>query len=89
FSIVLSAKNKRQLLVPKGFAHGFSVLSKNAEVLYKCDGFYNKESEGGIVYNDPALSIDWRIPAADAIISDKDKVLPVLAACNNSFVFNG
>ena len=89
FSIVLSAKNKRQLLVPKGFAHGFSVLSKNAEVLYKCDGFYHKESEGGIVYNDPALNIDWRIPAADAIISDKDKVLPVLAACNNSFVFNG
>lgn len=89
FSIVLSAKNKRQLLVPKGFAHGFSVLSKNAEVLYKCDGFYNKESEGGIVYNDPALNIDWRIPAADAIISDKDKVLPVLAACKNSFEFNG
>ncbi|MBK8607455.1 MAG: dTDP-4-dehydrorhamnose 3,5-epimerase [Chitinophagaceae bacterium] len=87
FSKVLSAKNKRQLFIPKGFAHGFSVLSEKAEVLYKCDGFYNKESEGGIIYNDPALEIDWRIPAEEAIISDKDKVLPTLAECRNSFVF--
>ncbi len=87
FSKVLSAKNKRQLFIPKGFAHGFSVLSEKAEVLYKCDGFYNKESEGGIIYNDPALEIDWRITAEEAIISDKDKVLPTLAECRNSFVF--
>ena len=87
FSKVLSAKNKRQLFIPKGFAHGFSVLSEKAEVLYKCDGFYNKESEGGIIYNDPALEIDWRIPAEEAIISDKDEVLPTLAECRNSFVF--
>ena len=87
FSKVLSAKNKRQLFIPKGFAHGFSVLSEKAEVLYKCDGFYNKESEGGIIYNDPALEIDWRIPAEEAIICDKDKVLPTLAECRNSFVF--
>ncbi len=87
FSKVLSAKNKRQLFIPKGFAHGFSVLSEKAEVLYKCDGFYNKESEGGIIYNDPALEIDWRIPAEAAIVSEKDKILPTLTDCRNSFVF--
>ena len=84
---VLSAKNKRQLFIPKGFAHGFSVLSEKTEVLYKCDGFYNKESESGIIYNDPALNIDWQIPAKDAIISDKDKQLPLLKDCNNTFVY--
>lgn len=87
FSKVLSAKNKRQLFIPKGFAHGFSVLSEKAEVLYKCDGFYNKESEGGIIYNDPTLEIDWRIPAEAEIVSEKDKILPTLAECRNSFVF--
>jgi dTDP-4-dehydrorhamnose 3,5-epimerase len=89
FSIKLSAKNKKQLFIPGGFAHGFSVLSAKAEVLYKCDIFYNKESEAGISYNDPALAIDWMIPAGDEIVSDKDKILPVLAGCNNSFVFGG
>lgn len=87
YSEVLSAKNKKQLLVPKGFAHGFSVLSEKTEVLYKCDGFYNKESEGGIIYNDPALNIDWQIPADKAIVSEKDILLPTFANCNNSFVF--
>jgi dTDP-4-dehydrorhamnose 3,5-epimerase len=87
FSIVLSAKNKKQLLVPKGFAHGFAVLSKKAEVLYKCDGMYNKESEGGIVYNDAELSIDWKIAAEDAVVSDKDKMLPTFAQCKNDFIF--
>ncbi|HMK27437.1 MAG TPA: dTDP-4-dehydrorhamnose 3,5-epimerase [Chitinophagaceae bacterium] len=85
---VLSAKNKRQLFIPKGFAHGFSVLSAKAEVLYKCDGFYNKESESGIIYNDPALNIDWQVPAKDAIISDKDKQLPLLKDCTNTFVYS-
>jgi dTDP-4-dehydrorhamnose 3,5-epimerase len=96
FSKVLSAKNKRQLLIPKGFAHGFSVLSKKAEVLYKCDNFYNKESEAGIVYNDPALNIDWKVPVpapnvkAEALtVSEKDLVLPLFADCKNSFVFEG
>ncbi len=84
---VLSAKNKNQLFIPKGFAHGFSVLSEKAEVLYKCDQYYNKESEAGIIYNDPELDIDWRIPAEDAIISDKDKLLPSLRECNNTFVY--
>lgn len=86
---ILSAKNKKQLFIPAGFAHGFSVLSKKAEVLYKCDGFYNKESEGGILYNDAELNIDWQIPLEDAIVSEKDIVLPTLAQCNNTFVFEG
>lgn len=84
---VLSAKNKKQLFIPKGFAHGFSVLSEKAEVLYKCDGFYNKETEAGIIYNDPELNIDWQVPAEDAIVSDKDIALPLLKNCKNSFVF--
>jgi len=87
YSKVLSAKNKRQLLIPKGFAHGFSVLSKKAEVLYKCDDFYNKESEGGIIFNDPALNIDWRVPPESMIVSEKDRQLPLLTDCKNSFVF--
>lgn len=85
FAIELSAENKKQLLVPKGFAHGYSVLSETAEILYKCDGFYNKESEGGIRYDDPALNIDWKIPASKALLSPKDTVLPVLAEVENHF----
>ena len=72
FSIELSAENKKQLLIPHGFAHGFSVLSETAEVIYKCDNFYNKDSEGGIIYNDPSLNIDWQIPEGKEIISEKD-----------------
>lgn len=73
FSIKLSAKNKKQLLVPQGFAHGFSVLSDTAEILYKCDNYYNKESEGGLMYNDPAFNIDWRVPNEKVILSEKDQ----------------
>lgn len=87
FMLELSAENKKQLLIPAGFAHGFSVLSEKAEVLYKCDTFYNKESEGGISYNDPALGIDWQIPGGNEIISEKDAVLPLLSDAKNSFVF--
>lgn len=87
FTILLSAENKKQLFIPVGFAHGFSVLSEKAAVMYKCDSFYNKESEAGIIYNDPALAIDWKIPADKAIVSDKDIILPTLADCKNSFVF--
>ena len=89
YSIELSAENRKQLLVPKGFAHGYSVLSENAEVMYKCDAFYNKQSEGGLLYNDPALAIDWQIPLEKAIVADKDQVHPVLADCINNFVFEG
>ena len=89
FSIELSAENKKQLLVPRGFAHGFSVLSEHAEVLYKCDAFYNKDSEGGILYNDKTINVDWKIPAGKEIVSDKDLQLPVFAACQNNFEYTG
>jgi len=87
YSIELSAANKKQLLVPKGFAHGYSVISETAEVFYKCDEFYNKDAEGGIMYNDPLLNIDWQIPADKAIISDKDLKHLGLNDCNNNFIF--
>ena len=87
FTIELSAENKKQLLVPKGFAHGYSVLSETAEVMYKCDAFYNKESEGGLFYADPELNIDWKVPADKAIVADKDLVNPTLADCVNTFVY--
>ena len=76
FSIELTADNKKQLWVPAGFAHGFSVLSETAVVLYKCDQFYNKSSEGGVRFDDPDLNIDWKIPTDKAVISEKDQQLP-------------
>lgn len=72
----LSEENKKQLFVPRGFAHGFVVLSHKAVFSYKCDNYYNKEAESGIIYNDPNLNIDWQMPEEDLIISDKDLVLP-------------
>lgn len=87
--MILSEDNKRQFFIPRGFAHGFSVLSETAEVSYKCDGFYNKASEGGIRYDDPALGIDWQIPADKALISPKDAVLPLFADCHNTFEYKG
>ncbi len=78
FSIELDADNKLQLLIPQGFAHGFVVLSEEADFLYKCDQYYNKASEGGILFNDPDLNIDWKIPSGDIILSDKDAELPLL-----------
>lgn len=89
YAVELSAENKKQLLVPQGFAHGYSVISETAEVLYKCDAFYHKESEGGLFYNDPQLNIDWKIPADKAIISDKDKVQPGFDSFKNNFVYKG
>lgn len=77
-SIVLSAENQKQFFISRGFAHGFIVLSETATIFYKCDNFYNKESEGGIIYNDPTLKIDWQLPEQEFIISDKDVVLPTL-----------
>jgi len=88
FSIELSAQNKLQLFIPKGFAHGYSVISEKAEVFYKCDVFWNKDAEGGISLNDPTLNIDWQIPEQDMIISDKDKLYPGIAGCNGNFIFN-
>ena len=76
--IELSAENNWQFYIPRGFAHGFSVLSESAVFAYKCDNEYNKASEGGIRYDDPSLAIDWGIPADKMIISDKDMLLPYL-----------
>jgi dTDP-4-dehydrorhamnose 3,5-epimerase len=87
FSIVLSAENKRQLFIPRGFAHGFSVLSETAVFFYKCDNYYSKPHERGIAYNDPQLNIDWQIPLDKAIISEKDLVLPKLSAIGQDFIF--
>ena len=74
----LSGENFRQLLIPRGFAHGFSVLSETAVFAYKCDNFYCREAEGGVRFDDPALGIDWRVPASERLLSDKDKTLPFL-----------
>ena len=72
FSTLLSAENKHQLFIPEGFLHGFSVLSEEAIVLYKCNAYYNKNAEFGVRYDDPQLNIDWKIPNQKAIISEKD-----------------
>ncbi len=77
-SVVLSAENQKQMFIPRGFAHGFLVLSDTATFFYKCDNLYHKDSEGGIIYNDPALAIDWNLSDSELIISDKDTVLPTL-----------
>jgi dTDP-4-dehydrorhamnose 3,5-epimerase len=77
-AVELSGENKKQLFIPKGFGHGFSVLSESAEFFYKCDNFYNKASEGGIIYNDPRLYINWRLPVDEMKVSQKDLELPTL-----------
>ena len=77
-AVLLSAENQKQFFVPRGFAHGFLVLSETATFFYKCDNFYNKESEGGIIFNDTALNIDWQFPESRLIISEKDQVLPTI-----------
>lgn len=75
-SVELSSANQKQLFIPRGFAHGFSVLSDAADFFYKCDNYYKKEAEGGIVYDDTELNIDWNIPKSDVLISEKDAILP-------------
>jgi len=85
YSTRLSAENKRQLFVPRGFAHGYLVLSETAEFFYKCDNFYNKAAEGGILYNDPVLRIDWEFDLEQVLVSEKDLVLPGFGA-HRSFI---
>jgi len=80
FSYLLSGGNNHQLFVPRGFAHGFASLSNEVFFVYKCDNSYNKASESGIVFNDKALNIDWKIPKDDQIVSEKDQNLPSLEA---------
>jgi dTDP-4-dehydrorhamnose 3,5-epimerase len=78
FSVVLSGENQKQFFIPRGFAHGFLVLSETATFFYKCDNFYNKESEGGIIYNDKSLNIDWQFSNDELLISEKDAILPTI-----------
>ena len=84
FSIELSAENNKQIWVPKGFAHGFLVLSDTADVLYKCDEYYHPEAEGGVFYNDPEIGINWMVNNSEAILSKKDMLLPLVS---NSYSF--
>lgn len=77
-SIELSSENKKQLFIPRGFAHGFITLSETAEFFYKCDNYYKPDFEGGIIYNDPMLNIDWILPKEEIIVSEKDSQLPTL-----------
>ncbi len=76
YSIRLSAENKRQLFVPRGFAHGYVVLSDTAEFAYKCDNFYSKAHEGGVRFDDPVLGIDWEFDLGKVLVSEKDLLLP-------------
>ncbi len=85
YGIELSADNKLQFLIPQGFAHGFSVISETALFTYKCDNFYNQKLERGVLYNDPALNIDWKIPADQAIISPKDQAHPLFKDAEMNF----
>lgn len=83
--VELSADNRKQLLLPRGFAHGFSVFSKTAVVMYKCDQFYHKEAERGIAWNDPELKIDWKISTGEEIVSEKDQNLPLFSGAEYLF----
>lgn len=80
YSVVLSGTSHTQLFIPKGFAHGFLVLSEIVDFFYKCDNFYNKASEGGIIFNDPQININWQMQPNDLIISSKDSNLPALSS---------
>lgn len=87
-AVELTEDNHRQFFVPRGFAHGFAVLSEEAVFQYKCDNYYNKESEGAIAWNDPQLAIDWRIPADKVVLSDKDKLSKGIANADYLFDYN-
>ena len=86
-AVELSGENHRQLFIPRGFAHGFSVLSEETVFQYKCDNYYAPESEGGIAWNDPALGIDWGIPSGRAVLSPKDCKYPYLCDAEELFEY--
>jgi dTDP-4-dehydrorhamnose 3,5-epimerase len=83
YSVLLSEENKLQFFVPRGFAHGFVVLSEQAEFFYKCDNYYNKASEGGLHFADPKLNINWQLSADSLLVSDKDAILPFISELNS------
>ena len=85
FAVELNEDNHLQFYIPKGFAHGFSVLSETAVFSYKCDELYHPEADGGILLSDPALMIDWQIPEEERILSEKDKHHPLLRELDNPF----
>ena len=84
-AVELSEKNRRQLFIPRGFAHGFCVLSDEVIFQYKCDNYYSPQSEGAVRWDDPDLSIDWRIPAEDVVLSEKDRAHPALKDLEDLF----
>jgi dTDP-4-dehydrorhamnose 3,5-epimerase len=86
FGVELSDDNKKQFLIPKGFAHGFVVLSEEAVFQYKCDNYYKPEFDRGIIFNDPFLNIDWKLSEKDIHLSNKDRELPVFLNCENNFI---
>jgi dTDP-4-dehydrorhamnose 3,5-epimerase len=86
-AVELTSESRTQFFVPRGFAHGFVVLSEQATFFYKCDNYYHKTSEGGIAFNDPDLAIDWKLPEQELLLSDKDKALPFLRDCVNTLQF--
>lgn len=85
YSVELSEENKRQFFIPRGFAHGFSVLSEKAVFTYKCDNLYHPEADGGLLLSDPDLKIDWQVPVEDRILSEKDTKHPLLKNLDNPF----
>ncbi len=87
YGVELSGENKLQMLIPKGFAHGLSVLSPSALFAYKCDQLYNRTLERSIRFDDPELDIDWKIPVADRIVSEKDRSAPFFAKADKNFDF--
>lgn len=87
-AVELTEENHLQLFIPRGFAHGFAVLSEEAVFQYKCDNYYAPQSEGAIAWNDPRIGIDWRIPASDVLLSDKDRKHPSLEEAPELFDYN-
>ncbi len=87
-AVELTEDNHRQFFVPRGFAHGFAVLSDEAVFQYKCDNYYNKESEGSVAWNDPELAIDWRIPVEKVLLSEKDKLSKNISDADYLFDYN-
>ena len=91
FGVELSEENKKEFFIPRGFAHGFLTLTDNVEFAYKADNYYNKESEGAIIYNDERIAVDWRfnkLGIDEVIVSDKDKIAPPLAELDESYFFD-